>query len=855
MREYLDFDLEIREGGPEKYPISVDSPGGQALEEMRFPFDASELKNKLLALENALLRSGGSHRSISPDEQTVREFGERLFKAVLTGDVKTRYEVSLREARQQKKGLRLKLRIHPPKLALLPWEFLYDPDSGEYLCFSSNTPLVRYVDLRRPVEQLPVTPPLKILGMVASPTDLPQLDVEKEKGHVEEALEILREKGLVELTWLEEQTWSALLEAMWGGPWHIFHFVGHGDFDRNSGEGRVAFSDEADRQIVLPARKLARLLDDHPDLRLAFLNSCEGAKGGEGDPFSGTAATLVRRGVPAVVAMQYEITDKAAIEFSRAFYHAVASNLPVDAAVAAARTAVSMYDTLEWGTPVLYMRSPDGCLFDIKKAGGEEDAPLRQYRKAVETFWTSGELHEREVQELEKIAHKLGLPPTTAADIEREIMGETKEESLKRRRRAAKEQYRKAVEAVWADDELSDAEVEWLGDLASKLGLSTDTAAEFERAVMGETIQKIVRRRREIEELYARARRLHQNREWQAVIAIFEQIRLEDPEYRDRESFLQSAHKALELERTVATLYDRGQRHIEAEEWQDASDCLKEVQRLQPGYRDTETLLPWVEKKLASPPTVEVPDLSGQKVSQASSTLASEGLELGTQNRVSHETIPSGKIIEQDPAAGRKLKAGSLVSITVSSGPRYRWWAFALRGLVMVMFGLLIAFFNMVPDELLLYGATAMVYGALLMTDGILAIIDTRRGSGDRSLLRVEGRISGLAGLATFVVGLASSWLAYIGVSPGDIVFFIVAFWAICIGIIRMFAAIRLGWEFKIVRLMVLSGALLVVFGIFLLFKLWDPRWLLGIWPLASGVLLLTFTSQARDRERSETVS
>jgi hypothetical protein len=90
MKEYLDFDLEIREGGPQEYPVAVDSPGGQAEERMRFPFDDWDLENKLLALENALLRSGGSRRGISVEEQTVQEFGERLFKAVLTGDIRTR---------------------------------------------------------------------------------------------------------------------------------------------------------------------------------------------------------------------------------------------------------------------------------------------------------------------------------------------------------------------------------------------------------------------------------------------------------------------------------------------------------------------------------------------------------------------------------------------------------------------------------------------------------------------------------------------------------------------------------------------------------------------------------------------
>jgi hypothetical protein len=65
--------------------------------------------------------------------------------------------------------------------------------------------------------------------------------------------------------------------------------------------------------------------------------------------------------------MQYEITDEAAIEFSRDFYEAVADGLPVDAAVAEARAAVSIRSALEWGTPVLYMRSSDGHIFDIQQ--------------------------------------------------------------------------------------------------------------------------------------------------------------------------------------------------------------------------------------------------------------------------------------------------------------------------------------------------------------------------------------------------------------------------------------------------------------------------------------------------------
>jgi hypothetical protein len=96
-----------------------------------------------------------------------------------------------------------------------------------------------------------------------------------------------------------------------------------------------------------------------------LLNACEGARSSLRDIFSSTAATLVRRGVPAVLAMQNEITDFAAVELARAFYAALADGLPVDAAVAEARKHVSSLavNSVEWGTPVLFMRAPDGILF------------------------------------------------------------------------------------------------------------------------------------------------------------------------------------------------------------------------------------------------------------------------------------------------------------------------------------------------------------------------------------------------------------------------------------------------------------------------------------------------------------
>ena len=129
---------------------------------------------------------------------------------------------------------------------------------------------------------------------------------------------------------------------------------------------------------------MARLLADHRSLRLALLNACEGARGGSRDIFSSTAAVLVRWGLPAVLAMQYEITDRAAVEFASTFYEALADGLAVDTAVSEARKAVSLAvtNTLEWGTPVLHMRAPDGVLFDVQ-AGEESPSPQVRRKQHV----------------------------------------------------------------------------------------------------------------------------------------------------------------------------------------------------------------------------------------------------------------------------------------------------------------------------------------------------------------------------------------------------------------------------------------------------------------------------------------
>jgi hypothetical protein len=364
--DYRDFEVEIAPGDGMRYPVAVlHSPSGQARSIMHFPFGQETLGRQLARLENALLGAAGGEAA-----QVVQHFGSQLFELLIRDELRGIYDMSRQATAADGQGLRIKLRINAPELAAIPWEFLYDTRQAEFVALSRHTPIVRYLELPLPDPELPITAPLRILGMVANPADAIPLDVEREKARLEDAIRRLQKTGRVELAWLEGQTWRDLQAAMQGGPWHIFHFIGHAIPDEAGGQSVLLLADDSGDASPLGATQLGRLLADHRTLRLALLNACQGARGQAGRGiFSSIASVLVQRGLPAVLAMQYPITDEAAIEFTTSFYRALVASLPIDAAVSEARKAISLAipESMEWGTPVLFMRAPDGTIWKMEK--------------------------------------------------------------------------------------------------------------------------------------------------------------------------------------------------------------------------------------------------------------------------------------------------------------------------------------------------------------------------------------------------------------------------------------------------------------------------------------------------------
>jgi serine/threonine-protein kinase len=65
------------------------------------------------------------------------------------------------------------------------------------------------------------------------------------------------------------------------------------------------------------------------------------------------------------------------------------------------------------------------------------------------------------------------------------------------------------------------------------------------------------------------------------------------------------------------------------------------------------------------PKTVQLPDIVGQSGSQARSLLEQLGFRVVVQVD-SFSTMPAGTVVDQDPAGGRSVRAGSRVTLTVS---------------------------------------------------------------------------------------------------------------------------------------------------------------------------------------------
>ena len=160
------------------------------------------------------------------------------------------------------------------------------------------------------------------------------------------------------------------------------------------------------------------------------------------------------------------------------------------------------------------------------------------------------------------------------------------------------------------------------------------------------------------------------------------------------------------------------------------------------------------------------------------------------------------------------------------------WWALALRGVVAIIFAILTF---VVPG--LTLATLVLLFGVYALIDGIFALISAIRAAHGHSrwtAFLLEGIVGVLAGVVTLSApAVTLAFLVYV-----------VAAWAVITGVFEIAAAIRLRRRIAGEWLLILTGIVSVVFGIFIFASpiagALAITWWIGIYAFVFGVLLLT---------------
>lgn len=371
ITQYLNFDLLFDQTGDQYRVRVVNSPAGRAEHNFQLPYSAETLSRINRALE---------YRSLDIDHETapfnIKELGSTLFDTIFAGDILSLFQKSQVMAADAQKGLRIRLRLSSaPYLVNLPWEYLFDTRQQQFVGLSVDSTIVRDLDTTMENSPPPLQNALNILAMISNPVTQAPLDVEKEWNRIDQATQHLQTTGRIKLVRLESPTLAELQHALRRGEYHVFHYVGHADYNDGKQDAVLMLEDEQKQAYPVSGEDLGILLHDEKTLRLALLNACETAKTAATNPFSGMGQTLLKKGLPAVIAMQFKISDQAAIIFTQEFYTALVDGYPVDAAVTEARKMIhNQLGGEEWATPVLYMRTDDGRVFNFEPEPATESA-------------------------------------------------------------------------------------------------------------------------------------------------------------------------------------------------------------------------------------------------------------------------------------------------------------------------------------------------------------------------------------------------------------------------------------------------------------------------------------------------
>ena len=317
---------------------------------------------------------------VSPSSLNLVDLGKQLYDALFQGSLRDSWMMAQAIAQNQRQVLRLRLGLKGNHLPRIPWEVLHGGDRP--LATGTDVAFSRYqLTTGRISQSLTLPPPqnqpLKILMVIAGPSDQESLELAQEAIHLQEELKNRSSKNTpaIELEILQQPGREKLTQKLEQGKYQVFHYAGHSNLGDSGGDVYLV-SDKTGLTETLNGTDLAGLLVNN-GIQLAVFNSCRGVYTAASDaPENGKegnlAEALVKRGIPAVLAMAERIPDEVALTLTRLLYRNLNQGYPIDLSLSRARQGlIAAYGSnqLYWALPVLYLHPEfDGFLTKLDDA-------------------------------------------------------------------------------------------------------------------------------------------------------------------------------------------------------------------------------------------------------------------------------------------------------------------------------------------------------------------------------------------------------------------------------------------------------------------------------------------------------
>lgn len=342
------FRLTILSSSKSQATVIASFRGTQTVERVQVTDDTVEFISSRVKEIRSALRTKRVGVDPAPLRGEMKALGKRLFETFLSGQV----GVYFRQA-SGGRGVPVEVIAEDPERALWPWELLFDPSSNWFVAQQSH-PISRGVFSQCPcIDRETRERPARLLILIAAQDSGRKADAQV--AYIKEALRNDR----VQLEALYLPTLFQLDEGLNRFSPDIVHFYGHAE------SHSVYLAQREGERISVGPENFARILTNKGAfVKLVVLMGCETGRASHGEHpgFHSVAGALVQRGIPCVVASQFEIPDSAAHAFSRTLYSALGYGKPLTEAVSQARNCHHAPSDpaaeFDWCVPVVYAREP-----------------------------------------------------------------------------------------------------------------------------------------------------------------------------------------------------------------------------------------------------------------------------------------------------------------------------------------------------------------------------------------------------------------------------------------------------------------------------------------------------------------